>query len=121
MAVDNVQSRNSRNLQTLVAEMLQKGSNGKTIAYQQARQLVLLGSGHSQADEDRITNAVGDWIFAGDISVQMYPDANKFKMKLIPKTRVSGMNELETAVRNAVQGMAIPSRLWQVEFDWPSS
>jgi hypothetical protein len=99
------QEKNSENVAAALAYQNQNKGARREITYEQSNQLVLLGSGHDQADHDRIDNQPGDWNHSGRMTIRVDQEEKKIKVLIVPEDRKGSMAELEQAVRNAIQGM----------------
>ncbi len=119
MAAVLYQQRNKDNLTALIDYMLDPKNKDKEpyeIGYLQQGPLVLLGKGHSKADEDKIRNTGGEK-YEGKLEFRQEL-GGVFYVHVKPKgAQTSGKSELEMAVRQTVE--SIPKYLnWSVAFKW---
>jgi hypothetical protein len=117
MAVVPYQQRNKDNLTALIDFMFKPGSKEPyEIGYLQEGSLVLLGKGHSKADEDKIRNTGGEK-YEGKLEFRQ-ESGGVFYVRVKPKgAQTSGKAELEKAVRQTVESTRDYLN-WGVIFKW---
>jgi hypothetical protein len=116
MAIVPFEQRNSSNLKALI----EQGGDPMvdTIGYIQARQLVLIGGGHNEADIDRVARGSSAAKHAGRLGVQLDKQGKKL-IVYVHSNQKTERGELEEAVERAVEGIPAMQN-WEVKlpFIW---